>query len=189
MSPVEIIGFVFGVAGVWLTIKENIWCFPVGIINVLITAYLVFNKALFADTLQQIVYFILLVAGWIKWSRGNDTSIFKVSVIEKKCYLSLSIILIAGSLAMGYILKNFSKATFPFWDSAATVICFIAQWLIAKRKIENWLLWIIANPIYIIIYYLKEMPFYSILSIIYFLMAIRGWYQWKKSYVKQSNAL
>lgn len=184
----EIIGFISGIAGVWLTVRKNIWCFPVGIINVLITAYLVFNKTLFADTLQQIVYFILLVIGWVKWNHQSTNHTVKISRLETKYYLPLFVIFIAGSFTMSYLFKNFSNASFPFLDSVATVICFIAQWLIAKRKIENWLLWIIANPIYIVIYWLKDLPFYSILSAIYFIMAVSGWFRWKKYFVLQSNA-
>ncbi|MFI5218533.1 MAG: nicotinamide riboside transporter PnuC [Bacteroidia bacterium] len=188
MSNLEIIGFAFGVAGVWLTIKENIWCFPIGIINVLITAYLVFNKTLFADTLQQLVYFVLLIVGWVKWKNQKQFTVDKVSWLDKNLYLPFIIIFISGSFIMGFIFKNYSIASFPFWDSLATVICFIAQWMIAKRKIENWLLWMIANPMYVIMYWLKDLPMYSVLSVLYFVMAVNGWFAWRKSFKQQIHA-
>ncbi len=182
MLPIlEIIGFVSGITGVWLTIRKNIWCFPVGIINVLITAYLVFSKTLFADTLQQLVYFVLLVIGWIKWNRVSAQSQVPVSTLETEKILPLSIIFIGGSAVMGYLFKNYSSASYPYWDSAATVICFIAQWLIARRKIENWILWMIANPMYITMYILKDLNWYAVLSGIYFIMAMMGWMEWKKN--------
>lgn len=187
MSFLEIVGFIFGVAGVWLTIKKNIWCFPVGIVNVLITAYLVFNKTLFADTLQQLVYFVLLVIGWVNWNSSSSRNKLEISFVTKKSYMSLAVIFITGSLLMGYVFSNYSAASFPYWDSGATVICFIAQWLIAKRKIENWILWMIANPMYIAMYLLKDLPLYAVLSFIYLVMAVLGFVEWRKM-MKQQHA-
>ncbi len=177
----ELAGFLFGIAGVWLTIRKNIWCFPVGMVNVLITAYLVFDKKLFADTLQQLVYFVLLVTGWFFWlTKKKEQRQIKIETTYKKEYLVLIPVFLAGSFLMGWILKNFSTASLPFADSFATVLCFIAQWMIARRKIENWILWMIANPVYIIIYLIKEMPLYAVLSGVYFLLAVTGYREWKK---------
>lgn len=177
----ELIGFVFGIAGVWLTIRKNIWCFPVGIVNVLITAFLVFDKKLFADTLQQLVYFILLVAGWVLWiKRKRIQQDIKIENTSIKEYLILIPVYLSGSFLMGWVLKNYSTASLPFADSFATVLCFMAQWMIAKRKIENWILWMVANPAYIIIYLIKDMPMYALLSAVYLAMAFMGYREWKK---------
>ncbi|MCC6384807.1 MAG: nicotinamide riboside transporter PnuC [Bacteroidia bacterium] len=182
----EWVGFIFGISGVWLTIRKNIWCFPVGMINVLITAYLVFDKNLFADVIQQIVYFFLLAAGWYMWSRkGNNEVVIRVSTLKTKDYYFLILLFISGSMMMGWFFKNYSTASLPYADSTATVICFIAQWLIARKKIENWILWMIANPSYIIIYLIKGLPLYAILSFIYFIMAIIGYRQWFTAYRNQ----
>lgn len=177
----ELIGFVFGIAGVWLTIRKNIWCFPVGIVNVLITAFLVFDKKLFADTLQQLVYFILLVAGWVLWiKRKRIQQDIKIENTSIKEYLILIPVYLSGSFLMGWVLKNYSTASLPFADSFATVLCFMAQWMIAKRKIENWILWMVANLAYIIIYLIKDMPMYALLSAVYLAMAFMGYREWKK---------
>lgn len=177
----ELIGFLFGIAGVWLTVRKNIWCFPTGIVNVLITAYLVFDKKLFADTLQQLVYFVLLVAGWVIWiTKKKEQHEVKIEATYIKEYLIMIPVFLAGSFLMGWLLQNHSTASLPYADSFATVLCFMAQWMIAKRKIENWILWMIANPAYIIIYIMKEMPLYAILSGVYLLMAVLGYREWNK---------
>lgn len=175
---IEWIGFLFGLSGVWLTIQKKIWCFPVGLVNVVITAYLVFDKNLFAGTLQQIVYFILLVTGWILWSRKKTEPDGQISRLRKTDYLVLIPIYITASLLMGWLLKTYSTASLPYADSAATVLCFMAQWLIAKKKIENWILWMVANPAYILIYIIKDLPLYAVLSGIYFVMAVIGYRSW-----------
>ncbi|MBL7930017.1 MAG: nicotinamide mononucleotide transporter [Bacteroidia bacterium] len=182
----EITGFLFGIAGVWLTIRKSIWCFPAGIVNVLITAYLVFDKKLFADTLQQLVYFVLLVTGWIFWlTKKKEQQEIKIETTHKKEYLVMIPVFLAGSFLMGWILNNYSTASLPYADSLATVLCFIAQWMIAKRKIENWILWMASNPAYIVIYLIKEMPLYAVLSGVYFLMAVAGYLEWKKMLKEQ----
>lgn len=177
----ELAGFLFGIAGVWLTIRKNIWCFPVGIVNVMITAYLVFDKKLFADTLQQLVYLVLLVTGWVLWqTQKKEQHEIKIEVTHIKEYIILIPVFLAGSFLMGWLLDNYSTASLPYADSFATVLCFLAQWMIAKRKIENWILWMIANPAYIMIYLIKEMPLYAFLSGVYLLMAVVGYMEWNK---------
>ena len=188
MLFLEITGFLFGVAGVWLTIRKSIWCFPVGIVNVLITAWLVYSIALFADTLQQLVYFVLLLVGWVNWSRSGKTGQLVVSRLKTRNIIQLAFIFIAGTALMGFLFSNYSRASYPFWDSAATVICFIAQWMIAKRKIENWILWMVANPIYITLFLIKGLEWYALLSLIYFIMAVIGWNHWNRYYKMQTNA-
>lgn len=179
LNPVEITGFLFGIAGVWLTIKKNVWCFPIGIVNVVITAWLVYQQQLFADVLQQVVYFLLLAYGWIHWTR-KSTAEERISYTEKNQRIILLFIFVFGSFLMGYLLKTYTQASYPFMDSTGTVICFIAQWMIAFKKLENWYLWIVANIMYVVIYYLKDLPFYSILSFIYLIMAVAGLLEWKK---------
>ena len=96
MNLIELTGAVFGIFGVWLTVKENKWCFLVGIINVLITAYLVIELKLYADFLQQLVYFVLLIVGWINWNKNTNTEPLKISFLNIKQQLQVAIIFIAG---------------------------------------------------------------------------------------------
>jgi nicotinamide mononucleotide transporter len=181
MDPLEITGFIFGVAGVLLTARRVIWCFPVGIVNVLITAWLVFNQALYADALQQLVYFVLLVAGWIRWRRARDAAGDPaVSRLAPKEALFLASVFLAGGALMGFLFSRYTAAAYPYWDSGATALCFIAQWLIARRKIENWLLWMAANPVYVVLYLLKDLDWYALLSVIYFGLAVAGWRLWHR---------
>lgn len=180
MSKTEIIGFIFGIGGVWLTIRKNTWCFPVGLVNVTITAWLVWQQRLYADVLQQVVYFILLVYGWYRWLCESETAEKPVSTSGRNLLIKLAIIFVAASATMGYLLHRYTDASYPYLDSTGTVICFIAQWMIAGKKIENWLLWMVANTMYIAIYLLKDLPLYSLLSAVYLALAIHGMIEWKK---------
>jgi nicotinamide mononucleotide transporter len=189
MSPVEIAGFIFGVAGIWLTIKENIWCFPVGLINVIISLILFFQQKLYSDAIQQIVYIVLLSYGWYKWINGDvRLKALKISFSSAMLLIILFMLCIIFSLAAGYIFKTYTDASLPWWDAGATALSFTAQWMIAKKKIENWILWMVVNVMYVGIYLYKDLFLYAILFFIYLLLAIHGWMEWRKSYMKSADA-
>lgn len=187
-SALEITGFITGVLGVWLTIRRNILCFPIGIINVLIYAYLFQseNVRLYADALLQIIYLILLVYGWMVWNRSKNEKeeIRTVSILLAK---KLVIIGVLSTIALGVFLSLYTNASLPYLDAALTIISLIAQWMIAKKMIENWLLWIVVNTIYIPLYVYKGLAFTSILYLLFLILAINGWYNWKK--VKSNERL
>lgn len=187
-SALEITGFITGVLGVWLTIRRNILCFPIGIINVLIYAYLFQseNVRLYADALLQIIYLILLVYGWMVWDRSKNEKeeIRTVSILLAK---KLVIIGVLSTIALGVFLSLYTNASLPYLDAALTIISLIAQWMIAKKMIENWLLWIVVNTIYIPLYVYKGLAFTSILYLLFLILAINGWYNWKK--VKSNERL
>lgn len=183
MSPVEITGFVFGVAGVWLTIKENTWCFPVGLINVMVSLVLFYQQKLYSDAIQQVVYIVLLSYGWYQWIAGKGyEKDLEISLSSKKLLFILLIICLILSLTAGTLFKKYTDASVPYLDAIATAFSFIAQWMIAKKKIENWILWIIVNIMYIGIYVYKDLYLYAFLFFIYLILAIKGWSDWHKAY-------
>ncbi len=183
ISPAEAVGFVFGIAGIWLTIKENSWCFPVGMINVIVSMVLFFQQKLYSDAIQQAVYIILLSYGWYKWITGKDDGKdLKISFSSIKLLFILFVTGLIFSVAAGFLFKKYSDASLPYWDATATALSFIAQWMIAKKKIENWMLWIIVNVMYIGIYIYKDLFLYVILFFIYLILAIQGLIQWRNVY-------
>ena len=189
ISPVEIAGFIFGIVGIWLTIKENVWCFPVGLINVTVSLVLFFQQKLYSDAIQQVVYIILLSYGWYKWIKGDFKSqSLKISFSSAMLLVILFMLCIIFSFAAGYIFKRYTDASLPWWDATATALSFTAQWMIAKKKIENWILWMIVNIMYVGIYLYKDLFLYALLFFIYFLLAIQGWIEWKKSFIRQADA-
>ncbi len=187
-SALEITGFITGVLGVWLTIRRKILCFPIGIINVLIYAYLFQseNVRLYADALLQIIYLILLIYGWMVWNRSKNEKeeIRTVSILLAK---KLVIIGVLSTIALGVFLSHYTNASLPYLDAILTIISLIAQWMIAKKMIENWLLWIVVNTIYIPLYVYKGLAFTSILYLLFLILAINGWYNWRK--VKSNERL
>jgi nicotinamide mononucleotide transporter len=184
MSVTELIGFVFGVAGIWLTIKENAWCFPVGLVNVIVSLALFIGQKLYSDAIQQLVYIVLLSYGWYQWiyGKGFEKDI-EISYSNKRLLFILFFIALLFSIAAGTVFKYYTDASLPYWDATATSLSFVAQWMIAKKKIENWLLWVVVNVMYIGIYIYKDLYLYAFLFLIYLILAIKGLMEWKKSYM------
>ena len=181
ISWVELIGTIFGIAGVWLTVKEKILCFPVGIVNVALYAWLFFHSRLYADALLQLVYIILLIYGWYSWRNGrrNDSQL-PVTKTSVQTSIFLSLICILSTLGLGIFFKYNTNASLPYIDSLTTSMSLIAQWMIAKKRIENWIVWIVADVIYVGMYLFKHLYLTSVLYFIFIILAIIGWQQWKK---------
>lgn len=181
ISTVELTGTIFGVAGVWLTIKRNILCFPAGIINVALYAYLFLQSKLYADALLQLFYIVLLVYGWFRWSRIDNTPDLKITTTSSSLLFLLLVVCLASTLILGFFFRNYTDASLPYLDSLTTSMSLIAQWMIAKKKIENWLLWIVADIIYVWMYVYKNLYLTSVLYAVFIILAIAGYITWKKS--------
>ena len=185
----EIIGFLSGILGVWLTMKKNRWCFPIGLINVTLSLYLFFLQGLYADSLQQIVYIILLLYGWYTWNttRSETQPPLVIGRLNSKEIFFTLLIIAITTLLLGTTLAEYTDAKLPFLDSFATSCAFIAQYFIARKKIETWILWMIVNVIYVGIYLNNEMYLYVVLFGIYGILTVMGWNSWRTE-LKISNA-
>jgi nicotinamide mononucleotide transporter len=185
MSWIEIIAMLTGIAGVLLTIKQNIWCFPVGIVNVSLYAYLFLTPGirLYADALLQCIYILLLVYGWIRWK--NDKEIPHYFNIGKKSSLKLLLIFILSTIIISLFFQEYTNASLPWLD--ATLMCgsLAAQWMIAKKYIENWIIWIAVNVIYLPLYIYKELYLTAFLYFIFLLLALAGYKEWKKYFERR----
>jgi nicotinamide mononucleotide transporter len=178
----EIIAVVFGILSVWFSKKNNILVYPTGMISTSIFTYLLFKWSLLGDMVINAYYFMMSIYGWYIWTRKVNnivTPISKVSSPEK----ITSLIIFFCSLSFVYGIYNY----FDKWgsytsyiDNFTTAVFFVAMWLMANRKIENWIFWIIGNIISIPLYFYKGLTFTSIQYIIFTVIAISGYYTWKK---------
>ncbi len=183
INILELLAMLSGIIGVWLTIKHSVWCFPVGIVNVLLYAWLFFSPSvrLYADTLLQCIYVILLIYGWVRWnSKKEENPDFVPENMSPDQWKKSLLVFLGGSCLFGYLFQNFTDASLPWLDSTLTTASLIAQWMVAKKKIENWIIWIIANSVYIPLFFFKHLPLTSLLYFLFLIMAISGYLQWKK---------
>lgn len=180
----EAIAFVFGIASVYLAKKEHIGVYPTGIVATLITMYLFFIDRLLGDMIMNAYYSIMSVYGWYEWSRVRDQK--KVRYIsrvnEKEKRIALVLILVTMMVMYGvYRFTGTPIASSNGIDILSSGLFFTAMWLMALKKLENWTLWIIANCISVPLYAYRGWGMLSLQYVIFTVLAIQGYNQWKKS--------
>ena len=180
----EFAGFVTGVVGVYLVAVEHIVNWPVGIINVLIYAWVFFTSRLFADMSLQFFFFALSVHGWITWARGGTGKEERqITRIPNIGWLGIAVAWIVGTAIYFPIIKHF-KGVAPFLDSTLTVGSIIAQLLLNYKKLENWILWIALDAIYIYLYVSRSLISTAVLYGLLLILAITGLIGWLRTYKK-----
>ncbi len=182
LSILEATGVLFGLLSVWYAKKESILVFPTGIVSVLIYVYLCFNTRLYADMAINAYYFVMSVYGWYYWSRKDDTSHHTpiTKNTKKEWMWSLSTLLVSFVI-LSQLLIHFTDSDVPIIDAFTTSIFFVGMQLMARKKIENWLAWIIGDFISIPLYFYKGLVLTSFQFFIFFIIAILGYLSWKKT--------
>ncbi len=179
----ELLAAVFTIASVVYSKKNNVLVFPTGMICTAIFAYLLLKWGLLGDTMINIYYFIMSVYGWYIWTLKVDSShVTPISKTNKREKLISVVIFISTFAFVWGVYTAFDK--FNHWtsylDTLTTAIFFVGMWLMAKRKIENWLYWIVGDLITVPLYFYKGLTFSSILYFVLTIIAIYGYFAWKK---------
>jgi nicotinamide mononucleotide transporter len=184
ISYLEWFGLVTGILCVYLAAKENVLNWPVSIISVLTYSYIFYNAKLYGDTVLQFYFLATAVYGWYYWGYGKATSFTSDKPIVKTTKQEWLIIAILGpllSLLVGWLLAQYTDTDVPYIDGVCTVISCIAQLLMTRKKIENWLIWILVDSLYIPLYVHKELLATAILYFIFLFIALKGYLDWKKA--------
>jgi nicotinamide mononucleotide transporter len=188
-DPLEIAGVIFGVIAVWLTVKENIWCWPVGLVNVALFTVIFFRAKLYADMGLQVVYFVLLIYGWWKWTHpGEQRSELPVTRTPRGQFVAL---LTAGAIfgvVLGLTLKKATDASLPYADALTTSFSLVAQFLSTRKHVENWILWIAVDVVYVWMYVEKSLFLTAGLYFAFLVLAVIGLKDWRRSMKSSENA-
>lgn len=181
ISLIETLGFVTGAATVWLTVKQKIWCWPIGIANNIFFIILFLEAKLYADMGLQVIYIVLSLLGWYWWLKGGENkSILQVSRISQVHAAILFCVTILATCGMTIYLSSINDAA-PFLDALTTVLSLVAQYLLTRKFIENWYVWMTADIIYIGLYLSRDLFLTGILYMIFFAMCVAGVKEWKES--------
>jgi len=190
VSFVELIGTFFGLISVYYASRANILTWSTGIVNEVFLFILFYQVQLYADMFLQVYFLIVTLYGWYNWNTKSTDN--RISETTKKSKIFLLSVIILCSLISGYIFTNIHlylptyfkiKAAYPFIDSFVMISSVIATVLLAKKKIENWYLWITVDVICVILYYKKGVYFLSIEYFIFLGLASYGLYNWKKQLI------
>lgn len=178
---VEAAGAVTGLLCVWLTVEENVWCWPWSIANALLYMVAFATAKLYADVGLQAVYLVLSVYGWWLWLHpGGGRAELPVTRVPVRQWALLAVVEVAGVAVLGGALSH-TDAAFPWIDSSTTVASLIAQWLMTKKRLENWFVWIAADVVMIAMYAAKGLYLTSGLYVLYMILCVRGVMEWRRS--------
>ena len=184
-DPLEVAGVITGLVCVYLAAINNIWNWPVAIVSVAIYIFIFFHAHLFADMGLQVYFMAMNVYGWYYWSRKLDTEDKSpvLRITKKEIILSV-IAVIVFTFLLGSVLK-YTSASYPFIDSFCTACSLVAQVFLARKVLENWLIWIFVDIIYVGVYIFKHLDLTAAMYAIYVAIALLGYIDWKKDYKKQ----
>jgi len=179
----EIAGVLFGLLSVWYAKKNNIWVYPTGMISTSIFVYLLFKWALLGDMIINAYYFIMSAYGWYYWSKREEhVVVHPITSTTKKEFKTALLLFVASLLFVIWIYQVFDK--WKDWtayvDTLTTAIFFVGMGLMARRKIEHWLFWILGDIISIPLYFYKGLTLTSLQYVIFTLIAMYGYRSWKK---------
>ncbi len=186
----EVVAVLFGLMSVWYAKKDNILVYPTGIVSTLIFVYLLLKWGLLGDMLINAYYFIMSIYGWYNWTRKVDATHFTPITRTNSNEKLISIAIFVSSLLFVIVIYNwFDK--FNTWtayvDTLTTAIFFVGMWLMARKKIENWIFWIIGDIISVPLYFFKGYTLTSIQYFIFLFIAYYGYIEWKKSLDKNQQ--
>jgi len=179
----EIIAVIFGFLSVWYSKNNKIWVYPTGMISTSIFVYLLLKWGLLGDMMINGYYFIMSIYGWYIWTRKVDaTHNTPITNTTKKENLFSVVIFISTLIFVFVVYKSFDKWTswVAYVDTITTAIFFVGMWLMARKKIENWIYWIIGDIISVPLYFYKGFSFTSFQYLIFTFIAIYGYLEWKK---------
>ena len=187
ISYVELIGTLFGLASVYFASRANILTWGTGIVNEIFLFILFFQVQLYPDMFLQVYFFIVTLYGWYKWNaKTSENNVSEISFGNK---IFLATIILIGTLISGFLFANIHlylpeyfkiNAAYPFTDSFIMVSSIVATILLAKKKIENWYLWIAVDMVCLVLYFKKGVYFLSLEYVIFLGLASYGLYYWEK---------
>jgi nicotinamide mononucleotide transporter len=185
---VEVLGFVSGALCVWLVARQNVWNWPIGIANNLVFLVMFWRARLFADAGLQVVYIVLAIYGWLFWIRGGagqtQVGISRAPVAQG---VALAAAIPLLTLGLRELLIAVSGSA-PFLDALTTVLSLAAQYMMCRKQLEHWLLWIAADLIYVPLYIARGLPLTGALYAIFLLMCITGWRDWRRAWRSAADA-
>jgi nicotinamide mononucleotide transporter len=173
---------VSGVVAVWLTTREKVWCWPTGLLNVGLSALVFLHSRLYGSAALQLVYVALCLYGWYQWLHGGvGEGRLEVSRTPRRWLGGLGLVGTAFAFGLGLFLRYRTDAALPFWDASMTAFSLVAQWMTTRKWIENWLVWIPVDGVYVAMYLSQRLYAYAGLYAVFLVLALLGYREWRRS--------
>ena len=181
----ETSGVITGILCVYLAAKNKIWSWPFAIISVIIYIFIFWNAKLYADMGLQVYFLIMNFYGWYFWSQRNKNEKTPVSSITAREVIFSIIGIIGFTIGLGFFLYKGTDASFPFLDSFCTACSVVAQVFLARKVMENWLIWIFVDVIYVGVYMVKDLHLTAGMYALYIYIAAMGYIEWRREFLQR----
>ena len=189
MSTLELVAALLGAISVYLSVRQNIWSWPTAIVNVAVYAFVFYQAKLYADMGLQVIYAALSIYGWYEWLHGGENRTeLHVTRTAPRLGALLTVIALAGSAVLGVLLRGATDAALPFMDSFLSSTSLVAQWMMTKKKLENWLVWIGVDVLYVGVFIFKHLYITAGLYAVFLALAVRGYIDWRRSMAEFASA-
>jgi nicotinamide mononucleotide transporter len=188
-NKTELLGAILGILYIRFSIKQNILTWPTGLLTSVLYVLVFYTSGLYAAMSLQVYYVVISFYGWYFWLKGNNHNVkthFSVRVTTGKMWIKLTIATIIIYSAIFLVLTKYSDSDVPFLDSLTTTLSITATWMLAKKYIENWLIWIFVDFVSTGLYFYKNLWPTVILFLVYTVMAIIGYFEWKKNLISEN---
>jgi nicotinamide mononucleotide transporter len=186
---IEILGAITGIIFLYLEIKQNIWLWPFGLITSALYVYIFLTTKFYADMGLQFYYLIISIYGWWNWLYGGNkgkTDSLPITRLTSRVGFSLLAITIAIFGLLTYVLINFTDSNVPYGDAFTTALSITATWMLARKILDMWWVWMVVNSVALGLYIYKGLYPTSILYFLYFSMSIVGFMQWKRTMTRET---
>ena len=187
-SWMEVFGFLTGAACVALLVRQNIWNWPLGITNNLIFIVLFYRTGLYADVGLQGFYIAISIYGWWSWLHGGrNHGVLTVSRVKPALGVFLALVVALITALLTGLLRRYTNSTVPVLDSLITALSLVAQFMMTRKWIENWLVWLAANCVSVGLLIYKGLYVTSALYLVYQLLCVMGWIEWRRALQPDNN--
>jgi len=183
----EWLAVLLGVTEVLLARKNSVWLYPAGIGGSVISIYLLLKVGLYAESALSAYYVLMSIYGWMIWLRREGRPPVQIAYASSKEWLITFIIAFGGWGAIYLTLHHFTSSNVPVWDAWVSATAWAGTWLLARRRIENWLVLNVSNLFAVPLLFHKHLPLFAISTVILFVVAIFGYFDWKKMYRLQQG--
>lgn len=188
MSPAEIAGTVLGVIGVALMVRQNAWGWPVGLVQVVISAWVFLEAKLYSDVLLQGFFFAIQAYGWWNWRKGSAGG--DGPPVTRLGTRAIAAWVVTGGVATllwGEVMRRGTDAALPHWDAFILIFSIVSQWLQARKRLENWAGWMVVNVVAVGVYWVRDLRGFALLYLLFLAMAVWGHVSWRRALEEPSR--
>lgn len=188
-NPLEAIAAAFGIVSVWLSTREHLASWPTGMVNVGLYFFVFRAERLYADMGLQAVYFVLCAYGWYEWKFGGERRTeLRVSRATARHWAAVAVVGGAGSASLGHYFATRTDAALPYLDSTLSVFSLLAQWMMTRKLVENWALWVALDAVYVAMFLSRGLYPTALQYLVFLGLAAKGFFDWRRTWLARASS-